>query len=145
MSGGVFIDRIILNEKNVLAAEGRVPADTPIVMVNLVAFNAEAKYADAAVQPCSGREAYWQRYAPAFREAVAAENVTGVSVLYRGGVAANIVGSSDQQWDAVAVVRYPSFAAFRKVIGSPLYKTKAAPHREAALRAWEFMLTVALE
>jgi hypothetical protein len=138
------VNPIILEEKNVLAAEGSVPADTTIVMLNLVAFNAEARYADPAIKPCSGREAYWQRYAPAFREVVTAENVVGLSVLYRGSVAAHIVQPSDQHWDAVVMVQYPSFAVLRKVIESPLYRTKAAPHREAALRAWQFSVTIAM-
>ena len=133
---------IEVSEKNVLAAERMLLPDTPIAMLNLVTYNPEAMYEDPSVKACTGREAYLQRYAPAFREVAAAENVEGISVLYLGNVVASIVAPADQHWDTIALVRYPSFAALRKVIESPLYKAKAEPHRKAALRAWHFIVTV---
>jgi hypothetical protein len=133
---------IEVNEKNILAAERMLATDTPIAMLNLVTYNTVAMYEDPSVKACTGREAYLQRYAPAFREVAAAEKVDGISVLYLGSVAASIVAPPDQHWDAIALVRYPSFAALRRVIESPLYKARAEPHRKAALRAWQFMVTV---
>ena len=133
---------IEVNEQSILAAERTVARDTPIAMLNLVTYNPVALYEDPLVEACTGREAYLQRYAPAFREVAAAENVGGISVLYLGSVAASIIAPPDQHWDAIALVRYPNFAALRKVIESPLYKAQAEPHRKAALRAWQFMVTV---
>ena len=133
---------IEVNEQNLLAAERMLARDTPIAMLNLVTYNPVALYEGPLVEACTGREAYLQRYAPAFREVAAAESVGGISVLYLGSVAANIVAPPDQHWDAIVLVRYPSFAALRKVIESPLYKANAEPHRKAALRAWQFMVTV---
>ena len=133
---------IEVNEQSILAAERMVARDTPIAMLNLVTYNPVALYEDPSVKACTGREAYLQRYAPAFREVAAAENVGGISVLYLGSVAASIIAPPDQHWDAIALVRYPNFAALRKVIESPLYKAQAEPHRKAALRAWQFVVTV---
>lgn len=58
---------IEVNETDVLAAEKMVATDAPIAMLNLVTFNPVAMYEDPSVEACSGREAYLQRYAPAFK------------------------------------------------------------------------------
>ncbi len=110
-------------------------------MLNLVAFFPEAQYEDASEKPCSGAEAYIQRYAPAFNQVAAELGAEGIDVLYVGTVAETILGPTEPRWDAVALVRYPSFAALRKVTESSLYLAKAEPHRRAALKAWEFIAT----
>jgi uncharacterized protein (DUF1330 family) len=133
---------IMLTEADLTSAERRIPPGTPVVMLNLVAFNSRALYEDASIPPCSGREAYLQRYAPAFREAAAVEGVAGIKPLYVGGVATTIIGPAEPGWDAVVLVEYPNFEALRKVLQSPFYKSKAEPHRKAALRAWQFIATV---
>jgi uncharacterized protein (DUF1330 family) len=135
------MNSIVLNEQDLLAAEQKVPPGAPVVMLNLVAFNPTALYERSSASPCSGREAYLQRYAPAFREAAAAEHVDGIRVVYVGSVATTLVGPKDPHWDAIAVVEYPNFAALRKVLQSTTYKTKAEPHRKAALKAWLFVAT----
>ncbi len=133
---------ISLDPKNILAAAAKIPAGEPVIMINLVQFHKQAQYEDPDQTPCSGMEAYLQRYAPAFNEVAAAEKVEGIEVVYAGSVAQTILGPAEPEWDLVAVVRYPNFAALRKVIESPLYVEKAAPHRKAALKAWEFIATV---
>ena len=110
-------------------------------MINLVAFHPEAQYVDPAQSPCSGREAYFARYAPAFNEVAKELGVTGIEVVYAGAVASVILGPADPKWDAIAIVRYRSFADVRKVIESPLYLAKADLHRKAALKEWEFIAT----
>jgi len=139
--GELKMQPILLNEGDLLSAQQKLPPNTPVVMLNLVAFNPTAKYEDAGSQPCSGREAYLQRYAPAFREVAAAEKIEGIKALYVGVVAAVLIGPTDPHWDAIALVEYPNFGALRKVLESPLYKEKAEPHRKAALSAWQFMAT----
>jgi hypothetical protein len=135
------MSKVSLDHQNVLAAEAKIPNDVPVTMMNLVAFNAEAEYEDSKETPCSGVEAYLQRYAPAFNEVAAELGVTGIEVIYVGTVAHTILGPDEPKWDAIALVRYPNFAAMRKVTESPLYLEKAEPHRKAALRAWEFIAT----
>ena len=130
-----------LEMSNVLAAEAKIPRGVPVTMINLVAFFPEAQYEDASEQPCSGKEAYIQRYAPAFNQVAAELGVEGIEVVYVGTVAQTILGPAEPQWDAVALVRYPDFSALRKVTESPLYLAKAEPHRKAALKAWEFIAT----
>ncbi len=110
-------------------------------MINLVAFFPEAQYEDAKEKPCSGMEAYIQRYAPAFNQVAAELGIKGIEVIYVGTVAETILGPAEPKWDAVALVRYPDFAALRKVTESSLYFAKAEPHRKAALKAWEFIAT----
>ena len=126
---------------NVLAAEAKIPSGDPVTMINLVEFFPSAQYDNLSQQPCSGREAYMQRYAPAFNQVAAELGVEGIEVVYVGAVAETILGPAEPKWDAIAVVRYPNFSALRKVTESPLYLEKAEPHRKAALKAWEFIAT----
>jgi len=135
------MSKVSLDHQKILAAEAKIPSGVAVTMMNLVAFNAEAEYEDPKENPCSGVEAYLQRYAPAFNEVAAELGVTGIEVIYVGTVAQTILGPDEPKWDAIALVRYPDFAAMRKVTESPLYLEKAEPHRKAALRAWEFIAT----
>ena len=135
------MNTVELNLENVLAAETKIPAGQPVIMVNLVEFFPSAQYNDSAQEPCSGRDAYMQRYAAAFNQVAAELGVRGIELVYVGAVAETILGPAEPKWDAIAVVRYPDFAALRKVTESPLYLEKAEPHRKAALKAWEFIAT----
>ena len=133
--------KITLDQKNVLAAEANIPATVQVTMLNLLAFKEIASYEDADRAPCTGMEAYLKRYAPAFNEVAKELGVEGIEVLYIGNVAETILGPVDPKWDMLALVRYPSFSALRKVIESAIYMEKAEPHRIAALEAWEFIAT----
>ena len=135
------MSKVELDLNNVLAAEAKIPSGVPVTMINLVAFFSEAQYENVNEKPCSGMEAYIQRYAPAFNQVAAALGVEGIEVIYVGTVAQTILGPMDPKWEAIAVVRYPNFSAFRKVTESSLYFAKAEPHRKAALKAWEFIAT----
>ena len=135
------MSRVELDSNSVRAAEAKIPSGVPVTMINLVAFFPEAQYEDANQKPCSGMEAYIQRYAPAFNQVAAELGVEGIEVIYVGTVAETILGPTEPKWDAVALVRYPNFAALRKVTESSLYFAKAEPHRKAALKAWEFIAT----
>ncbi len=135
------MSKVELDMNNVLAAEAKIPSGIPVTMINLVAFFPEARYEDANQKPCSGMEAYIQRYAPAFNQVAAELGVAGIEVIYVGTVAQTILGPAEPEWDAVALVRYPNFSALRKVTESSLYLEKAEPHRKAALKAWEFIAT----
>jgi hypothetical protein len=131
---------IEIKPDDLLSAEKQIPADMPIVMLNLVTYHDSVRYSDT--DHCTGREAYLTRYAPAFNRAAASAGVTGIEVVYLGRVAASIVPGRDRQWDEIVLVRYPNFAALRKVIESLLYKSDAEPHRKAALKDWQFVATV---
>ncbi|RNL81326.1 DUF1330 domain-containing protein [Nocardioides marmorisolisilvae] len=56
----------------------------------------------------------------------------GASIVYAGNVDGLLIGGADE-WDAVAVVRYPSRAAFLEMVTDPGYQ-EIAPLRTRALR-----------
>ena len=131
-----------MRPEDVRAAEGVIPEGVPFFMLNLLRFGERADYGDRAdVAPLSGREAYHQRYVPAFGEIAARMAGDGIRVSWLGSVLARAVGPADERWDEVAIVEYPSFAAFRRVTESPEYEAEAAPHRKAALVDWRLIAT----
>ena len=134
------MNAIEINPEDVLSAERQIPPDMPIVMLNLVTYRESVEY--PGMERCTGREAYLTRYAPAFNKAAAAAGVNGIEVVYLGTVAVSIVPRQRCQWDEVVLVRYPSFSALRRVIESPLYKSDAEPLRKAALKDWQFIVTL---
>ena len=134
------MNAIEVNPEDLLSAERKIPSGMQIVMLNLVAYRESVEY--PGMERCTGREAYLTRYAPAFNKAAAAAGVNGIEVVYLGAVAASIVPHPKCQWDEVVLVRYPSFSALRKVIESPLYKSDAEPLRKAALKDWQFIVTL---
>ena len=113
----------------------------PVQMINLVRYHPQAAYADrSGFAPCSGREAYFQRYVPAFAK-VAQKAAPGeyFAPVYLESVAATIVAAPGEVWDDVAIVEYANFEALRKVIAAPEYEAETALHRRAALADWRFI------
>ena len=110
----------------------------PVQMVNLLRCRTQADYGEhAQVEPCPGREAYYQCYVPAL--AKVAEKVAsgeGFTVTLLGSVHATLVAPAGQAWDEIAIIEYPSFETVRRIVGSPEYQAEAAPHRLAALADW---------
>lgn len=108
--------------------------DPPVVMVNLLAFRERAAYppdAGVADPDVSGREAY-MRYAAVASRTI--EEVGGRTLLALPRVEPFIAepGSPDAAWDMVACVRYPSRAAFLRMVQLPHYR-EATVHRTAGL------------
>lgn len=131
-----------LTPEAVQTAANALPEDGPFHMVNLLRYREHADYGDRTdMPPCSGREAYYQRYVPAFNHVTATEGIDGIRAFWIGNVLARIVAPPDERWDDIAIVEYPSFAAFRRVIESPAYQAEAAPHRKAALDDWRLLAT----
>lgn len=92
--------------------------DTPIVMVNLLAFNDEG-----------GRDSY-RRYADAVQPHL---DRVGASILYVGDATHTVIGGEDAPWwDTILLVQYPSRAKFVEMVLDPDYQEIAA-HRTAAL------------
>lgn len=135
-----------LSSEAILATAGVVPAGQPVFMVNLVRYKERADYGGehTDLPPCSGREAYFQRYVPAFNQVVAALQAKGIKPVWLGGVFATLVAPSAEQWDHLVIVEYPTYATLRKVLESPEYQTQADPHRRAALADWRFIATAKL-
>ncbi|MBQ1076184.1 DUF1330 domain-containing protein [Micromonospora sp. C31] len=100
--------------KEFLAAD----PEGPVVMLNLLRFAEE------------GRESY-DRYASALRETFLPRH--GGEVLYAGDGEPALVAEEGQVWDAVLLVRYPSRAAFCRMVADPEYQ-EVTRWRTGALR-----------
>lgn len=122
------------------AFASQLDSEGPIVMVNLLRYRDKAAYpADSDATPCSGREAY-QRYSE-----VALRNVAevGGELFYLGQVAVSVIAPAGEEWDDVALVRYPSRRAFIEMIGRADYQAGAL-HRSAALADSRLIATQAV-
>ena len=135
-----------IDTEAVLSAADVISKDVPIFMINLLRYKEQADYGERTDFPaCSGREAYFQRYVPAFNKVAMSERIEEIKVFFVGDVLAHLVAPSDEQWDDVAIVEYPDFAAFRRLIESRQYASEADYHRKAALEDWRLIVTTKME
>lgn len=97
----------------------------PVVMLNLL------KFKDRAVgEEGTGADAY-RRYGDAVIKMVEAR---GGKVLWSGRATHVMIGSEADKWDAIALVEYPSPAAFLEMGMSAEYQ-QIHGHREAGLES----------
>ena len=96
----------------------------PVVMLNLLKFRAAAEGEEG-----SGADAYG-RYAASATRMVEAQ---GGTVLWLGRAEEVVIGDPADDWDAVALVQYPSRRAFVDMVTRPEYGD-AHKHREAGLQ-----------
>jgi uncharacterized protein (DUF1330 family) len=95
--------------------------DKPVVMVNLMRFRDRSLDGDG-----SGWDAY-QRYSALTVPMIKAR---GGTLLWTGNARAVALGAEqDNQWDYVALVYYPSVAAFLDMMTSAEYEARSDPHR----------------
>jgi uncharacterized protein (DUF1330 family) len=93
----------------------------PIVMVNLMRFHASSLDGDG-----SGWDAYL-RYSALTVPMIKAR---GGTLLWTGDAKAVALGEHDgNQWDYLALVYYPSVAAFTDMMTSADYEMRCDPHR----------------
>jgi hypothetical protein len=130
---------IEIHPDKMLSAIAAIPENVPVLMLNLLRYKEHATYEDEKdMPPCSGREAYLQRYVPAFIK-LAADS--GFKPFFTGDALASLVAPADEIWDNVALIEYPSFEAFRAIVESDVYKSELLPHRLAALEDWRLIVT----
>lgn len=135
---------IEIQPDDLAAAAAAFPHDVPLVMINLLRFRDRALYPQSSdLEPCTGREAYFDRYVPAFGETVQPFGPT--EVLFAGDVHTRLVGPTTETWDAVAVVRYADFTVFHRLVTDAAYLDQAEPHRSAALADWRLHATTAID
>ncbi|HSB96070.1 MAG TPA: DUF1330 domain-containing protein [Spongiibacteraceae bacterium] len=104
--------------------------DAPVVMLNLLRYRAQANYsAHPHEVPCSGREAF-KRYS---KLSIVCIEASGGKVLFIGNARASVIGPTDEQWDDIFLVQYPSRTAFLQMIATPEYRAINF-HRSAALQ-----------
>ena len=112
-----------------LAEFSKLDQTKPIAMVNLLKFRAEAVYAD-------GRDAKGMTGAAAYglygQVAMAKIAEVGGRMFWAAPTAQTFIGGVGDEWDMVAIVRYPSRAAFLRMTEMEDYKA-ASVHREAGL------------
>ena len=99
--------------------------DGPVWMVNLMRYRGRAIYADGRDSDLTGREAD-DRYAPfgPFR-------TVGAELVFLSDVEVQLVGD-DQEWDRIAVVRYPSRHSFLEMQELPEY-VELHEHKDAGM------------
>ena len=95
-----------------------------VVMLNLLKFKARAEGEEG-----SGRDAY-NRYGDGVLKMV---EERGGTLLWQGRAEHVFIGDVDaNDWDAVALVSYPSRQSFIDMVSTPEYE-KSHEHREAGL------------
>jgi uncharacterized protein (DUF1330 family) len=124
-------DRHIDPDRAQFDAFKALPRDTPIHMLNLVRFKAEASYPDdhpLAGETLTGADAY----ANYGRESGPIFQRVGGSIVWRGTMEALLIGPEDERWDAVFIAQYPNSGAFMEMVTDPAYRL-AVVHRQAAV------------
>ncbi|MFN3520737.1 MAG: DUF1330 domain-containing protein [Phenylobacterium sp.] len=120
------VENAVMPTMDQIAATFHAPEAGPFVMVNLLKFREVADYASG--EKVSGREAYL-RYGDRVR--VLAESLGG-RVIYSGAVTGLMLGQVEELWDAVALMEYPSRAAFLAMTQMPEFH-EIEVHRAAGL------------
>ena len=127
-----------ITEANIAALEAfSITNGAPIVMVNLMQVRATACYEDAALNDCSGYEAF-ARYTQGSSEV---RQHHGAELIWSGRALQMPIGPSEKTWDLVALVRYPSAKAYIEMIATKAYAAARA-HRRAALYDSRLIMTV---
>src|SRR5215470_12280909 len=107
----------LLNVRNLEA----IAPDAPVVMVNLMRFRQRSLDGDG-----SGWDAYL-RYSALTVPMIKAR---GGTLLWTGDAKAVALGEEEgNRWDYLALVYYPSVAAFIDMMTSADYETRCDPHR----------------
>jgi uncharacterized protein (DUF1330 family) len=96
------------------------PADTPVVMLNLLRFK-------------PGGEADYLRYAVAMRRLVEAR---GGRFLWSGRVTGQVIGDGGELFHVVGLVEYPSRKAFVEIATSPEVAAISGPRAEGLEGQW---------
>ena len=116
-------------ERAAFEALVQLPDDAPVVMLNMLRFRPQAAYPDGSEHTaCSGREAY-RRYGELAIKHVMA---VGGKRVWFGTWQLTLIGPTDDAWDEILLVEYPSRRAFTKMATDPEYLATTV-HRTAAL------------
>lgn len=121
------VENAVLPRGEQLQALLAAKADGPIVMLNLLKFHPRARYEDGD-HGLTGAEAYGL-YGVEVTKLVLK---LGGRMIYFGPAEAVTIGDVTPNWNSVALVEYPSRAAFVQMAMSPEME-KIAHHRKAGL------------
>ncbi len=96
-----------------IEALSMLPDEAPVVMLNLMRFRE---------QSLDGKGSGWDAYLRYSALAIKLIKARGGTITWTGTVEAVALGvAADNRWDYVALVRYPSRAAFIDMMTSPEY------------------------
>ena len=113
--------------------------DTPIEMLNLVAFNDLANYPGDHLLARDGLTGA-QAYANYGKETAPILKRVGGEIIWRATFEGTLIGPENEAWDAMFIARYPDAAAFLSMVTDPAYQ-KAVVHRQAAVRTSRLIRT----
>ncbi len=116
-------DQVTPQREDFFAFANDYPADTPVVMINILKFKDKSGKGEE-----SGREAYG-RYSKNVAPLLAK---VGGKVLWAGNVNQTVIGDTADQPDTVLIVQYPSKQAFISMSTSNEYRA-ISEDREIAL------------
>lgn len=120
-----------------IAAMRRADPNQPIAMLNLLKFRKQAVYPPGSREPPrTGEEAY-MAYGAASQRIIAG---LGGRLLFTAVFERPLIGDPAEDWDRIAIVYYPTRAAFLRMIEMPEYRA-LTPMRTAGLersRLWQF-------
>jgi len=105
------------------------PEDTPVVMVNLLSFKADAS---GESEGMTGEEAY-MRYGEKMRTFVESK---GGRFIWSGRVESMVIGETDAEFQVVALVEYPSRKAFIEIASSPYVAEIGKPRKDGLAGQW---------
>ena len=104
-------------------ALANAPDEGPVVMLNLLEFKERADGGGTGA-------AEYGKYSDSVIAMVEAQ---GGTVLWLGRADQVLIGDESNEWDAVALVQYPSRKAFIEMVTTPEYE-QAHEHRESGLK-----------
>ena len=137
---------MLLNDLTTAAMDDAAPAigNGPVTMVNLLWFRDAPGYEPgfAEAKP-DVRSAYYEGYAGAFVAVAKELGVEGVEIVFVGSRKDGLVAGPDDDWDDIVILRYPSFADFRRIVESDQYLRQANPHRVASIAYWRLTAAAA--
>lgn len=99
-----------------------------LYMLNLLKFKPKAEYADGRETDLTGEQAYGL-YAAGVTKII---DEMGGGLVWGGKANVLLIGDGDLEWDAVGIMRYPSFEDFAGMTQSEAYH-KIHVHRDAGL------------
>ena len=100
----------------------------PIFMLNLLKFRIKAEYKDGRATNLTGRQAY-ALYGLGFDTVMAP---LGTEIIYSGDIKGFLIGFGEDDWDSVALIKYPSTDVMLDMFRNESYQ-EIQIHREAAL------------
>ncbi len=119
------------SDKRAYAAMQALPVNEPIYMLNMIRYNAKAKYqagSKFAEKGWTGAQAYMEY----IRHSAPIAERTGSTATFVGEPQLTLIGPEHERWDSIFIASYPNLSSFLDLVGNADYQ-KHAFHRSAAV------------